>query len=209
VSQPTVSEVVALLGVDPSALPLAPIDVAAGKDRQPEPCARFGAQAGVMLVARTPLGNRVGRPLRRMLPLGDRPSVTNCSRAYEEPARWGVWAVPCAVRDNDVRAFRKAKRRQKAWSQQRARTLTPLLPQLLETARYRRDWASRLLSAADAAGHGEAVTVDAITYRRHCPPHSKRYLRTRTWLLTDQGQRLDVTGLEAGCFWAWALIETL
>jgi hypothetical protein len=58
VNQPSASEVPALLGIDPSTLPLAPTDIAAAGDRQPEPCAACGAAAEVMLIATTPLGNR-------------------------------------------------------------------------------------------------------------------------------------------------------
>jgi hypothetical protein len=76
--------------------------------------------------------------------------------ALDEPTRWGTWAVPSPVRDPDVRALRKAKRHQKARSQQRTRMLTPLLPQLVATALARRDWARRLLAAATATTHGEA-----------------------------------------------------
>ncbi|MEV4539814.1 hypothetical protein AB0J82_39180 [Asanoa sp. NPDC049518] len=56
-SQPTASQVVALLGIDPDSLPLAPIDniaVAGGPAR----CVRCGDHGQVMLLANTALGHR-------------------------------------------------------------------------------------------------------------------------------------------------------
>ncbi len=130
--------------------------------------------------------------------------------ALDEPARWGIWAVPSPVRDADTRALRKAKRHQKARSQQRTRVLIPLLPKLLAAATARRDWSVRLLAAAEAAGHDENFNLDGVTYRRFDPPaRTVRLARCRTWLLRPDGTRFDVGTTAADCFWAWALIETL
>jgi integrase len=130
--------------------------------------------------------------------------------ALDEPTRWGVWAAPSPVRDTDVRALRKAKRHQRARTQQRTRVLTPLLPRLVETANQRRDWAKRLLAAAQDTAHGASMCLDGITYHRHDPPiRGQRQVRSRTWLQQADGRHLDATALEADCFWAWSLIETL
>ncbi|MFJ8819161.1 tyrosine-type recombinase/integrase [Amycolatopsis thermoflava] len=130
--------------------------------------------------------------------------------ALDEPTRWGVWAAPSPVRDTDVRSLRKAKRHQQARTQQRTRVLTPLLPRLVATAHARRDWSVRLLAAAEATAHGEEFVVDGLTYTRHDPPTLYlRQRRSRTWILNPDGTHVDATALEADCFWAWAVIETL
>ncbi|RZU46596.1 phage integrase family protein [Krasilnikovia cinnamomea] len=129
--------------------------------------------------------------------------------ALADPARWARWAAPCPIRRIDVQTLRKAKRQRTARMQERTRTLTPLLPQLVETAARRRDWSGRLLTAALATPHGEPVTVDGVTYVRHDPPKPGRWNRDRIWLRDPDGGLLDATRLEADGFWAWALIETL
>ena len=130
--------------------------------------------------------------------------------ALDEPARWGIRAVPSPVRDADARAQHKAKRHQTARSQQRTRVLTPLLPKLLAAATARRDWSVRLLTAAEATGHDESFDLDGVTYRRFDrPARTVRLARCRTWLLRPDVTRFDVGATEADCFWAWALIETL
>lgn len=152
-------------------------------------------------------------------PRGDRHRVLFAIRAFyrdlqqwasEDPARWGIWVAPCPVRDSDVRAHAKTRRRVRARMQQRTRVLTPLLPTLVATATARRDWAARLLAAATAAGHGETIEVDGATYRREDPPASHpRNARCRLWLHGPDGRARDAASLEADCFWAWAVIETL
>jgi integrase len=130
--------------------------------------------------------------------------------ALDEPARWGIWAVPSPVRDNDLLGLRKAKRHQQARTQQRTRVLTPLLPSLLAAATARRAWSVRLLAAATTAVHEEVFDVDGVSYRRFDPPaRTVRLARCRTWLLRPDGSCFDVGATEADCFWAWALIETL
>ena len=56
-SQPTAGEVVALLEVNPSTLPLAPGDISTS-DRAVEPCVRCGSAGALMLIAITAIGNR-------------------------------------------------------------------------------------------------------------------------------------------------------
>ena len=130
--------------------------------------------------------------------------------ALDDPARWGIWSVPSPVRATDTRGLKKAKRHQQARTQQRTRVLTPLLPDLLAAATARRDWSIRLLAAAEAVGHGEAVELDGVNYRRFdLPARTVRLARCRTWLRRPDGTRFDVGATEADCFWGWALIETL
>ncbi len=131
--------------------------------------------------------------------------------ALEDPARWARWAAPSPVRDLDVRSMRKARRQRQARMQQRTRTLTPLLPKLVATANARRSHSAQLLAAASDTPDGEPVGIDNAVYVRDDPPPrgGDRNRRSRVWVRDATGTRLDVSALEADCFWAWALIETL
>jgi integrase len=129
--------------------------------------------------------------------------------ALEDPARWGRWAAPCPLRRTESRAVSKAKHRVRARMQQRTRMLSPLLPKLLATAGARRAWSRRFLEAAAAVRHDEEFVVDGFTYRRYAPP--RRYARNAGCLVRAVGPDglVNLTALEADCFWAWAVIETL
>lgn len=129
--------------------------------------------------------------------------------ALEDPARWARWAAPCPIRSVDVQTLRKVKRQRTARMQQRTRILTPLLPRLLEAATQRWRWSARLLAAALTTPHGQQTTIDGKVYTRHDPPLRGRRARDRIWLRDVDDHLVDVTALEADCFWAWALIETL
>jgi hypothetical protein len=127
--------------------------------------------------------------------------------ALEDPLRWGRWAAPCPVRESECRAVAKARRQVKARMQERTRVLTPLLPKLVATAIARRDWSTRLLQAATTARLGETFSLDGVTYRRLGRP--ARHYQQRTVRIHDGAAVINVTSLEADCFWAWAVIETL
>jgi hypothetical protein len=134
--------------------------------------------------------------------------------AAEDPVRWGIWAAPSPVRDNDLRPFSKAQRQVRARMQQRTRVLTGLLPAFTATALGRRDWSARLLEAATAARHQEEFNLDGVAYRSHSPrPKDRRGTRSNIWVTSPakagHGAPLDVTSLERDCFWAWAVSETL
>ncbi len=127
--------------------------------------------------------------------------------ALEDPLRWGPWAAPCPVRDSECRAVAKARRQVKARRQQRTRALTPLLSKLVAIAVARRDWSTGLLQAATAADPGESFSLDGVTYRRL--ERRARCYQRRTARIHDGAAVINVTSLEADCFWAWAVIETL
>jgi integrase len=135
--------------------------------------------------------------------------------AVEDPGRWARWAAPSPVRDADVRVHHKHKNRVAARMQQRTRVLTDLLPALTRAATDRRDWSRRLLDKAAKTPHDRAFEVDAVSYRRHDPPLTcHRNARARIWAsgppdMINKFGLIDVTSLEADCFWAWAVIETL
>ncbi|MFC9964324.1 tyrosine-type recombinase/integrase [Nocardia ignorata] len=135
--------------------------------------------------------------------------------ALEDPARWAQWAAPSPVRNSDIRAVQKTRNRVKARMQQRTRVLTGLLPALTATALHRKQWGLELLSTAESTAHGEQFTVNDVLYRRHDPPlNATRNMRARIWAagpgeLARKSGLIDLTQLEADCFWAWAVIETL
>ncbi|MDR7381184.1 tyrosine-type recombinase/integrase [Promicromonospora iranensis] len=143
--------------------------------------------------------------------------------SHDEPARWGPWVAPCPVSRHESRNASKAKRRQQSRMQNRTRALTPLLPALVAEAVRRRDWAARLLTAGQEAGHGQRFVVDGSEFELHHPP-PRRYERDRPSLLrarivtaapdlplirVNRHGLVDITAAESDGFWAWAAIETL
>ncbi|MEU4843139.1 hypothetical protein [Nocardia testacea] len=85
--------------------------------------------------------------------------------AFDDPARWGRWALPCPIRADDTQ-YRKMTSRRKARMDQRTRERLPVLPMLIEAVdRERRNVALRLELAAKTAP-GEVFTVDGVTLRR-------------------------------------------
>jgi integrase len=119
------------------------------------------------------------------------------------------------------RAAAKDKRRQRARTQARTRTLSPLLPAFVAAGQARRDWGQRLLDTAGRAGDGEQFVVDGVRYRRCRTTGRYDYWRpSQVWaevLHTETGVRAvpldrghaNITKLEEDAFWAWALVETL
>lgn len=55
--------------------------------------------------------------------------------AAEEPTRWGPWAVPCPIRDDEIHMAKERKRR-KARMDQRTRERLPILPILVSTTDF-------------------------------------------------------------------------
>jgi hypothetical protein len=89
--------------------------------------------------------------------------------AHDDPIRWCIWVAPCPIPRAESRAAAKQRRRQKARMQARTRALTPLLPVFVAAGNARRDWATRLLTAAQAAAGGERFVVDGVTFARARP----------------------------------------
>jgi integrase len=141
--------------------------------------------------------------------------------SHEEPARWGVWVVPCPVPRSESRASSKEKRHRRARMQSRTRALTPLLPALVAEADGRKEWAARLLAAAKSAEDAQTFEVEGVIYRRRARPGRTRYeVHSHVWaelLEAPSGARpirlfnglVNVTQVEADAFWGWAIIETL
>ncbi|MCE3556304.1 site-specific integrase [Pseudonocardia sp. RS11V-5] len=143
--------------------------------------------------------------------------------AHDDPVRWGVWVAPCPVPRAESRAAARHTRQQKARMQARTRTLTPLLPAFVAASNARRDWGTRLLAAARAAGAGERFVVDGVTFARarpHPRSHYDRLKASQLWaevLHTEPGARavprprgrVNISKLEEDAFWAWAIVETL
>jgi integrase len=141
--------------------------------------------------------------------------------SHDEPVRWGTWVAPCPVARRESKLASKAKRQQRARTQDRTRALTPLLPALVAEAARRRDWAGRLHAATLAAAPGEEFTVDGTTFRRTAPrarPLRDVASELRAEIVSpaprDPEIRLqyglvNVTQAEADGFWAWAIVETL
>jgi len=85
--------------------------------------------------------------------------------AMEDPARWGQWAAPCPIRDEDLTRKKEHRQRQSRMDQ-RTRERMPVLPALAAAVdRARKETAERL----DQARHtspGMLFTVAGQTLRR-------------------------------------------
>lgn len=146
---------------------------------------------------------------------------------HEDPVRWGVWVAACPVPRSQSHAAAKQKRHQKARTQARTRTLTPLFPAFVTASVERRDWGARLLAAATAVpSDGEELVVDGVRYaRRKTGPHAGHrnppyLLPSLVWaeiIAVNPGARpvplerglVNVSRHEDDAFWAWAVTETL
>jgi len=137
--------------------------------------------------------------------------------ALTDPASWAKWAAPCPVTEADLAAYPKYTRRRTARMQQRTRTLTPVLPTLLEAATRRLASAEALLSAATAAAPGAEFTVGGIRYRRLVPHRGHEGRPIRVAILEAQATpnddhptgRITPAREEDEAFWTWALVEVL
>ena len=80
--------------------------------------------------------------------------------AVDDPARWGPWAVPCPIRDEEM-SRKKERAHRKSRMDQRTRERLPLLPALAATVDAARHTAAQLLHAALAAPPGTKFTPPA------------------------------------------------
>jgi len=125
--------------------------------------------------------------------------------AYDDPARWAPWAVPCPIRPDDVQHKKMASRR-KARMDQRTRERLPVLPVLVDAVERERKAAAARLDSVNNAEPGELFTVDGVTLRR------ARLVRPsqRVWAEDPAtGRRRDLIRDEDNAFWAWAAVEVL
>ena len=127
--------------------------------------------------------------------------------AVEDPARWGPWAVPCPVGEEEVNR-RKAHRQRKSRMDARTRERLPVLPVLLRTVEQRRTNAETLLATAHATRPGDAFTAAGQTLIRSVVPHATAP-RARADDPTTGKRRRDLDLEEDHAFWAWATVEVL
>lgn len=89
--------------------------------------------------------------------------------AVTDPGRWGPWAAPCPVGDEEVHRA-KDKQRRKSRIDTRTRQRLPALPALLASVNDRRNRARLLLETAQATPPGQVFTADGVTLRRSTVP---------------------------------------
>jgi hypothetical protein len=127
--------------------------------------------------------------------------------AVEDPARWGPWAVPCPIRDEEM-SRKKERSHRKSRMDQRTRERLPVLPVLVAAADAARTAAAALLQAAQATAPGGMFTAAGQTLRRAVP--AKTGASAKIWAEDPAaGKRRDLTFDEHRAFWARAAVEVL
>ena len=127
--------------------------------------------------------------------------------AAEDPARWGQWAVPCPVREEET-SRRKALRHRKSRIDARTRERLPVMPVLIQAVAQRRAAARELLEAASQAQHGQVFTAAGQTLTRVITRNGRAV--GKVWATDpDTGKRRDLTFEEKQAFWTWAIVEVL
>lgn len=125
--------------------------------------------------------------------------------AMEDPARWGPWAAPCPISQQDL-SRTKSIRARKARMDQRTRERLPALPALAAHVHTVRTETAARLHAATATEPGQSFTHRDQSWQRAClTPNT-----ARVWALDPgTGRRRDLTGEEDRAFWTWAAVDTL
>jgi integrase len=127
--------------------------------------------------------------------------------AVDEPARWGPWAVPCPIRDEEM-SRKKERSHRKSRMDQRTRERLPVLPVLVAAVDAARTTAATLLQAAQATAPGGMFTAAGQTLRRAV--QAKTGTSAKIWAENPAtGKRRDLTFEEHRAFWAWAAVEVL
>ena len=127
--------------------------------------------------------------------------------AAEDPGRWGPWAVPCPISEDET-ARRKALRHRKSRMDARTRERLPVLPVLIQAVSQRHAAARELLEAARQAQHGQAFTAAGQTLTRVITRHGRA--AGKTWAADPgTGKRRDLAYEEEQAFWRWAIVEVL
>lgn len=127
--------------------------------------------------------------------------------AYEDPARWAAWAMPCPIRKSEVDARNKHRARVVAKMQARTRTLAEFVPALVTAARTRLEHAQGLLAAAGDQPVGTKLVVDGTAYE--LVERGKRRNRRVFARREADGELVDPVFAENDTFWAWAVIEVM
>jgi hypothetical protein len=126
--------------------------------------------------------------------------------AVEDPARWGPWAVPCPIRDEEM-SRKKERAHRKSRMDQRTRERLPVLPVLAAAVDAARSKAAETLAAAQATAPGQQFAVAGQTLRR--PVMTRHGTSARVWAEDLAGRRSDLTVEEHRAFWAGAAVEVL
>lgn len=85
--------------------------------------------------------------------------------AIDDPARWGVWATPCPIREEEMSRKKDHSGRQSRMDQ-RTRERLPVLPTLTRTVDTERKLANERLAAAQAAEPGCEFSAAGRHWRR-------------------------------------------
>jgi integrase len=136
------------------------------------------------------------------------------SWAVTEPERWARWAVPCPVRDSELRGRNGRRRRVVERMADRTRERQPLLPVLAEYVdQHHRDLES-LLAATRESPPGQEFTHHGRRYRRTDSRHDQDRAQAEGTMparVIDQAGActFNVAAEEDRAFWEWAIVETL
>ncbi len=136
------------------------------------------------------------------------------SWAATEPEQWARWAVPCPVRDSELRGCNGRRRRVVERMADRARERQPLLPVLAEYVdQHHRDLESLLTTTLEAPP-GQEFTHHGRRYRRTDSRHDQARAQAEGAMparVIDQitGRMFNVALEEDRAFWEWAIVETL
>jgi integrase len=127
--------------------------------------------------------------------------------AVDDPARWGPWAVPCPIRDEEM-SRKKERSHRKSRMDQRTRERLPVLPVLVAAVGAARAKTAEILQTACATTPGQEFTVAGQTLRR--PVMTRHGTSAKVWAEDPAaGRRRDLTLEEHRAFWAWAAVEVL
>jgi integrase len=126
--------------------------------------------------------------------------------AVDDPARWGPWAVPCPIRDEEM-SRKKERSHRKSRMDQRTRERLPVLPVLVAAVAAARTKTAEILQAARATAPGQQFTAAGQTLRRAVM--TRHGTSAKVWAEDPAGRRRDLTLEEHRAFWAWAAVEVL
>jgi integrase len=125
--------------------------------------------------------------------------------AIDDPARWGVWAAPCPIREEEM-SRKKDHASRKSRMDQRTRERLPILPTLTRTVDTERRLSAERLTAAQATKPGCEFTAAGQRWRRSVTKNPA----AKVWADDpDTGKRRDLTLEEHRAFWTWAIVEIL
>lgn len=125
--------------------------------------------------------------------------------AMDDPARWGVWAAPCPIGDEEM-SRKKERSHRKSRLDQRTRERLPVLSTLAHTVDIERRLAAERLAAAQLVTPGAMFTAAGGQWRRSVTKQPA----ARIWADDPRtGKRRDLGLEEHRAFWSWAIVEVL